>query len=280
VDPIVVEGAISFTPSPITVVSSGVDPFVIPFGSLTFTPSPITVVSDGVDPTLFFGSTTATPSPITVVTSGFGPNVFARFPGTPGFIGFFWQPLVPDPITGVTLNEVGDSVEITWDVIQAVIQSGLSTEYEVWSSVGDQNNYNHIATVNNIEISSGLESVTVVDETYDAISTIYYKLYHISTGYYSNPLESGIALTYSVPDPTNLTYEEGYADFSLMLTPPTSRLWSHVEIYKDAQVIEGNLSEGAAVLVYSGKTSSFIYEIPGDDRDKYHQFWISSVTKT
>ncbi len=151
IDPGVVLGAISFTPSPITVVASGVDPTVIDLGDITYTPSPITVVADGVNPIVFFGSTTATPSPITVVASGADPTVFERFPGTPGFVGMFWQPLYPEPVTGLDFLEVEDTVEITWNIVP----SGHSSEYEVWSSVGDQNNYNLIATISNIEIPSG-----------------------------------------------------------------------------------------------------------------------------
>jgi hypothetical protein len=195
---------------------------------------------------------------------------------TDGYIGIFQRPLYPDPIDGVVLTEVADTMELTWDIVP----SGVSSEYEVWSSVGSLDNFEIIAIVSTTELASGQQTITVVDNTYEAETDVYYKVYHKSVGYYSDPLQSGIAITYSVPDPTNLTYEEGYADFSLTFTPPTSRLWSHVEIYKDAQIASSGLNEGAALLVYSGKTSSFTYDIPDGDRDKYHQFWISSVTKT
>lgn len=195
---------------------------------------------------------------------------------TDGYIGIFQRPLYPDPVIGVSVSEISDTVEITWNVVP----SGVSSEYEVWSSVGNETNYELIAIVSNTEIASGQQTITVIDDTYDTIDTTYYKIYHKSVGYYSEPLNSGITTTYSVSDPTNLTYESGYADFSMSFTPPTSRLLSHIEIYKDAQVVASGLNEGAAALVYSGKTSNYIYDIPENDRNKYHQFWISSVTKT
>ncbi len=276
VDPIVIEGALSLTPSPITVVSSGIDPFVIPYGSITWTPPPITVVSDGVDPTVIQTSSIFTPSPITVVASGADPVVSEKYPGTPGFIGMFWQPLYPEPVTGLDFLEVADTVEITWDVVP----SGQSSEYQVWSSVGDQNNYNLIATISNVEIPSGSETVTIVDESYDAIGTIYYKLYHISVGHYSQPLDSGIALTYSVPDPTNLDVSVALNSISLSWTNDISRILAGVSIVHHAANNLGDLMESSGVELFNGTAGAFTHEVPEENIFKWHQFWISSVTRT
>ncbi len=281
VEPAVVLGTVTFTPSPVTVVASGIDPTVIDLGDITYTPSAITVVSSGIDPIVIQGTSIFTPSPITVVAGGADPIVFERFPGTPGFIGMFWQPLYPDPVTGLDFLEVADTVEITWDVAPwDVISSGLSSEYEVWSSVGDQNNYNLIATINNVEIPSGSETITIVDETYDAIGTIYYKLYHISVGHYSNPLESGIALTYSVPDPTNLDVSVALNNISLSWTNDISRILAGVSIVHHAANNIGDLMESSGVELFNGTAGGFTYEVPEADIVKWHQFWISSVTRT
>ncbi len=195
---------------------------------------------------------------------------------TDGYIGVFQRPLYPDPVAGVSFNEVGDLLEVTWDIVP----SGVSSDYEVWSSVGDQNNYDLIAIVNNMEIASGEESVTVVDESYDASTIIYYKLFHKSVGYYSDPLESGIALTYSVPDPTNLDVAVGLNQIALSWTNDTSRLLKSVKVTHDANEVEGNLSEGSSVEVFNGTAGGFTYEVLAADITKWHQFWISSITKT
>ncbi len=194
---------------------------------------------------------------------------------TDGYIGVFQRPLYPDPVAGVSFNEVGDSLEVTWDIVP----SGVSSDYEVWSSVGDQNNYNLIATISNIEIPSGSESVTIVDESYDASTIIYYKVYHKSTGYFSDPLESGIALTYSVPDPTNLDVAVALNQVSLSWTNDISRLLAGVSIVHHAANNFGDLTESSGIELFDGTAGGFTYEVPSVDIDKWHQFWISSVTK-
>jgi hypothetical protein len=188
----------------------------------------------------------------------------------------FWRQLWPDPVTGVTFNEVGDGLEVTWEVVP----SGVSSEYEIWASVGDQNNYNLVGIVSNIEIASGLEYVTIVDKSYDASTTIYYKIYHKATGYYSTVLESGITLAYSVPDPTNLDLAVGLNQIALSWTNDESRLLEATSVVHMAASGQELLVEASGTEVFRGMAGAYTYEVPFSELDYWHQFWVSSITRT
>lgn len=193
-----------------------------------------------------------------------------------GYIGLFKRPLYPDPVLGVTFNEVGDSLEVTWNIVA----SGVSSEYEVWSSVGDLNNYNLIATVSSIEIASGVESITIVDQSYDTSTVIYYKLYHKSTGYYSTVLESGIALAYSVPDPINLEVAVGLNQIALSWTNDESRLLESISVTHLSALDSGDLVEISGIEVFNGLAGAYTYEVLSTELEYWHQFWVSSETRT
>ena len=192
-----------------------------------------------------------------------------------GYIGIFQRPLYPDSVSGVVLTEIDNAVQITWDIIP----SGVSSEYEVWSSVGDENNYQLISIISNVEIASGEESITIVDRTYDASTTVYYKIYHVATGHYSTVLQSGIELPYSVPDPSGLQIATGLNTITLDWVNPDDRLLDGTMVMHDSNSGIENLLESSSSLVFSGLASSYTYEVLFDEISYWHQFWVSSVTK-
>jgi len=193
-----------------------------------------------------------------------------------GYIGLFKRPLYPDPVLGVSFNEVGDSLEVTWNIVP----SGVSSEYEVWSSVGDLNNFNIIATISTIEIYSGLNTITIVDQSYNSATTVYYRLYHKSTGHYSDVLASGITLTYTVPDPTNLGVAVGMNQIALSWTNDESRLLESVSVVHMAASGQELLVEVSGAEVFNGLAGGYTHEVPTLELDYWHQFWVSSITRT
>lgn len=195
---------------------------------------------------------------------------------TDGYIGVFQRPLYPDPVSGVALTEIGNAVQLTWDVVP----SGVSSSYEVWSSVGDENNYQLISLISNIEIASGEESITIVDRTYDASAMVYYRIYHVATGYYSTILSSGIQLTYAVPDPSGLQISTSLNTIGLDWVNPDDRLLAGTVVTHDSNAVEVNLLESNAIEVFSGLASTYTYEVAVSELEYWHQFWVSSITKT
>ena len=193
-----------------------------------------------------------------------------------GYVGMFWRQLYPDPVASVGLAEIGNAVQITWDIVP----SGVSSLYEVWSSVGDENNYQLISIISNVEIASGEESVTIVDRTYGASGMIYYKIYHVATGHYSTVLSSGIQLTYAVSDPSELQIAASLNTLTLDWVNPDDRLLDGTMVMHDSNSGIENLLESNSALVFSGLASTYTYEVPFDETYYWHQFWVSSITRT
>lgn len=192
------------------------------------------------------------------------------------FAGYYKRVNIPDAPTNLQLTEVDDKVEVEFDLSD----SPDIDYYEIWSSVGGETDYALIATISKDEIDPEDESVSIIDETYDTVTTIYYKVFAIYQGNYSASLDGNIVLAYSVPDPTSLTVKAETTSFTINYVRSTNRLLESVLITKDAQTNSGDLDEGNATEIYEGLASGYTYEIPVDDYTKWHQFWISSVTRT
>jgi hypothetical protein len=174
----------------------------------------------------------------------------------------------------MVLTEVSDTVEVDFDKVAAAEEVDW---YEVWSSVGGVTDYGLIGIV--LEADAGTPT-TVVDVTFNRKTTIYYKVYAVRRGVYSAALSGNVALTNDASDASSLLTVTQWDTFILTYVLPTERKFASVTIKKDAQVLAGSLSEGAAVQVYSGIDNHYVYSIPDADLTKWHQFWIYTVTRT
>lgn len=217
-----------------------------------------------------------------------------------GYIGIFIRNNIPSQPTGLVLTEINDTVSVVWNVNS----TEEITQYELWSSIGDTSNY-ILRDIISLEEFEGNPTITVIDDSYNLVTTVYYKVFARYMDSYSDALTGNKVLAYSVPDPTALLVGASTNKFSLRWKRPTSRLLENLTVVKDAQVVEGDLSEGAAVEVYEGLAGGMDYEVPSPDPDestghygrplwgevsygdgtesdipKYHQFWVSSNTKT
>jgi hypothetical protein len=93
-------------------------------------------------------------------------------------------------------------------------------------------------------------------------------------------LESGISLTYSVPDPTNFEAGVGLNQISLSWTNDESRLLEAVSVTHHSADEEGSLLEASGVEVFRGLAGGYTYEVPSSGIEDWHQFWASSITRT
>ena len=179
---------------------------------------------------------------------------------------------VPSSPTNLSLTEVGDTVQISFDEGETGCES-----YEVWMSESGNTDYSLISIINKDDISS---TMSVVDSTYVYKTTLYYKIYAIKNGKYSSSLDGNIALSNSVGDVTGLyTVERGDSYFLSWKNPEDRRL-DKVQIKVDKQTSSGSLSESNATLVYEGLIDQYEYEVSQTDVNKYFQFWVYTVTKT
>ena len=177
--------------------------------------------------------------------------------------------------TNLVLTEATDTVEVEFDVSA----DDNANKYEIWSSIGDESEYALIAEIKAEDITKP-STIKIIDRFYDRKTTIYYKVFACYNDNRSDVLSGNKTLTYSVSDPSTLECANSVEGLALTWTPPTSRLLDYIEVKKDANTVKENLSEGSAVTVYQGKGNSYTYPVPSADWNKWHQFWVSSITKT
>ncbi|MDP5273677.1 hypothetical protein [Chengkuizengella axinellae] len=180
---------------------------------------------------------------------------------------------VPSPPQNLRLQEILDEVQITFDESS----SSNVTHYEVWSSIGDDTSYGLISVINQDEVNG---STTVLDSSYASKTTVYYKVVAVAPAHKSTEITGSISLQNTVGNPANLLITPEFDSYFIRYDLPRDRRLSHIEIKCHAVSDVNSLNESNATLIYSGLSDSFIYDIKENDLDKYHQFWVSSITRS
>ena len=162
-------------------------------------------------------------------------------------------------------------------LVEFVSASGEVHRYEVWSSVGSTTNYNLIGVINEYNVSS---SYQIVDDTFNKNDTMYYSVYSLRHGKYSTALAGNITVTGNVADVSNMRVMDSLEGFHLEWALPNDNRLQQVEVNVDSATTLGGLSEGASTNFYTGLTEHTFYEVPEADANKFHQFWIYTITRT
>ena len=179
-------------------------------------------------------------------------------------------------LTGsLTKSEDADGVQLSWAKSADTVDF-----YEVWSSVTESDEYVLIGKVLSGDVSTS--TVEMTDDGYDTSSTtVYYKVFAVNKGSYSNALSANITVSNTVLDPTNLIVVPVTGAYMVQYDLPNDPKLANVTIKKYAATTEaGANNEGAATAIYTGERDTFIYEVPSADATKYHKFWVSSNTRT
>jgi hypothetical protein len=178
---------------------------------------------------------------------------------------------VPSAPSITATSVVGETIEVTFSQSST---SGVD-HYEVWSDGGSGTDYSLVARVPEEDIAS---SMSIIDSSFDDGGTIAYRAYAVKNGVYSTAATATRTYTVSTSlDVTSLSVVPDINVYHINYNKPASRFIDHIEIYKDAEAVQGNLSRTGAALVYSGANSAFTYSIGASDLDKYHQFWVEVV---
>jgi len=178
---------------------------------------------------------------------------------------------VPSAPSITATSVVGETIEVTFSQSST---SGVD-HYEVWSDGGSGTDYSLVARVPEEDIAS---SMSIVDSSFDDGGTIAYRAYAVKNGVYSTAATATRTYTVSTSlDVASLSVVPDINVYHINYNKPASRFIDHIEIYKDAEAVQGNLSRTGAALVYSGANSAFTYSIGASDLDKYHQFWVEVV---
>ena len=186
------------------------------------------------------------------------------------FTGSFYT--TPSAPTNLSLTQVDGTV-----VIQFNTASGEVHNYEIWSSVGDTTNYNLIGVVNEDNFSSSIE---LIDDTFNRNATMYYSAYSVRHGKYSTALTGSITVSGNVADVTGMRVMESLEGYHLEWKLPNDNRLQQVDVKVDAADTLGGLSEGASSTFYTGIAEHTFYEVPEADANKFHQFWIYTITRT
>jgi hypothetical protein len=191
-------------------------------------------------------------------------------------VNFDTHTKIPNPASSLVLTESGDTMGVKF----TLSDSTEVTEYEIWASFGGTTNYEIVGIVNKADIAGGSTTYTFTDDSYNRKGTIYYRVYAKNGSVRSTALEGNATIGYTVVDPTNLQVVANVDSFDIYYTVPQSRLLDHIEVLIDKQVVEANLLESNAVIVYSGLADRYTYKIPTADYDKFFNVWVRSVTRT
>jgi hypothetical protein len=209
--------------------------------------------------------------PVTASSDGYrikGDVYATTFSGS--FSGSFYT--TPSPPTNLSLTQEDGTV-----VVQFTSASGDINRYEVWSSVGDENNYNLIGALNEDNFTA---SIQITDDTFNKNDTIYYSIYSLNHGKYSDSLTGNITVTGDVANVTDMRVMEALHGYHLEWTLPNDNRLQQVNVKVDSSTTLAGLSEANSTTFHSGLTEHTFYEVPEADANKYHQFWIDSVTRT
>jgi len=180
----------------------------------------------------------------------------------------------PAAPSNLVLTEVNDYVNVQFD------QSASPSidEYEIWRS--ETSSTSGFALIGIIKSDDAQPTMILVDDTYTKQGALYYRIYAVKNGARSAALTGSITTTGIVADVTNLQITEDVDKFIIQYTVPDDRRLAYVEIKVDAQLNSIDLAEINATTIYQGKDGIYIYKIPDADKDKYHQFWVYTVTRT
>ena len=209
--------------------------------------------------------------PVTASSDGYriqGDVYATTFSGS--FSGSFYT--TPSPPTNLSLTQEDGTV-----VVQFTSASGDINRYEVWSSVGDENNYNLIGALNEDNFTA---SIQITDDTFNKKDTIYYSVYSLNHGKYSDSLTGNITVTGDVANVTDMRVMEALHGYHLEWALPNDNRLQQVNVKVDSSTTLAGLSEANSTTFYSGLAEHTFYEVPEADANKYHQFWIDSVTRT
>lgn len=173
--------------------------------------------------------------------------------------------VTPSTPTLVSKNNNGDAVQFTFN------QSN-GQYYEIWSSVGNTNDY---ALIGKVDPNSVTAQMTFLDSTINTNSaTVYYRVYAINKGIYGVPLEFNHAFSWSAPDivPTSNVV----MDFILVSwEKPASRLVKGFTVKMHAA--SGTPAYASASVVASTTNTMFVYNVPSNQLDYNHEFWIEPI---
>ena len=184
---------------------------------------------------------------------------------------------IPAAAQNLTLTENGYDIEVVFD---APGDTSNVEEYEVFRKYNGK--LEQVAKLKDADVST---TATVVDDEVPANVQLTYFVASVNVqGVKGSVISETVTPSTTVADPSDVKavippngdyYVVGYE------APIDIAKCKEIVVKVDAKADQGNLAEGDAVECYRGDSKeTVIYEVADGEENYYHQFWVSSVTKT
>ena len=163
---------------------------------------------------------------------------------------------------------VGETIEVTFT---ASTTSNIDA-YLIYSSI-DGSDYGLISVVPPDDFSS---TMSIIDNAFDETGTQAYRVYAMKHGILSDKKDASVSYAVSSLEPTNMSVVNLNNAFYIQWDQPSTnaRFVSVYNVYKHEHATQGSLSRNSASLVYSGRNTSYMYQISGTNNTNFHQFWV------
>lgn len=165
------------------------------------------------------------------------------------------------------------SVATNGDGIQVSFNSSLNSQYyEIWSSINNQDDFGLVGKIDPLSVSSVM---TFLDATVNSNSaTVYYRVYGINKGIYSQALSFSHVFSWTAPDivPTSTSSMDL---LFISWEPVTSRLVSGYQIKHHSGI--GSTSYASSAIIASTSNTTYIHTIGGEALSYNHEFWIEAL---
>ena len=183
----------------------------------------------------------------------------------------------PEPVANIVPIEVGANVDVSFELPSE--REGIN-KYEIWRAYGEEGTYKLVGVMEDESIDADAVTATFTDEELDRIGLIKYKVYAVKNGIRSEAVAGEITTVDGVGDPTNLQVVATSDYYDIRFDLPRDKRLKEIVVKVDMGEDEEALSEEDAVEIYRGLSDNLTYVIPELDMDKFHQFYVTAVTRT
>jgi hypothetical protein len=176
----------------------------------------------------------------------------------------------PGPAEALSLTIVNDTINVTFN------QSPSSVDnYLIFSSV-DGGDYGLISVLSPQDMGA---TMSIIDSTFRSSGVIAYRIYAVSNGIYSDPLEGNVNYTTPTEEVANLSSVSLNTAYYIQWDGPVNaiRFVDRYVVYADIKDTQASLTRNDASLVYDGQNTNYMYAVSSSNFDKYHQFWVEVI---
>ena len=188
---------------------------------------------------------------------------------------------IPEQPRGIVLTDLGGgNVEVAFDL---PYNTDNIDKYEIWAAAANRDNretfkLRNIMSADALNYTDETQTRVSYIDNFDKKAIIKFKIFSVKNEIRSEAKLAQIDLTFSeVADPGNLSTVTT-SDFVTVHFEKAPEEWIKSYVVKvDSKLDQANLSEADAQVIYEGFSDGLSYQIPEEDKDKFHQFWVYSV---